>query len=136
MSVFTNPKISTYEAPLSISPKKVVISGSWSLVPTTSDAMTPCHLLRFRLHTWKQQVAVNLKQQITEACFDWVMKNENGQLQHFAVVKLTGQYTDSFSDDHFLQYISSVIVEQNQMILAINQAIVQQLHPGVGLDTS
>ena len=119
MSVFAPKKLCTYEAPMSISDSKAVVSGSWYLVENTSNAMDANLLLQFRLHKWKQQVG----SRITEACLDWVMKNENGQLRHYAIVKFHGQHFASFQNPAFLDHITQVLKEQNSMIIGIKNSI-------------
>jgi len=113
MSVFAHKKIRTYEAPMSISDTKAVVSGSWYLVESRSNAMDANYLLQFRLHKWSQQVETG----ITEACFDWVMKNENGQLRHYAIVKLHGQHFE------LQEHITDILEEQNSMVIGIKNSI-------------
>jgi len=117
MSVFAQKKICYYEAPMSINGGKAVLSGSWSIISSVGHAMNPNYLLQFRLHQWKQQIPD--KQEITEACFDWVIKNEKGQLRHYAIVKLYGQHFDSFNNSAFLGNIIQVLEEQNAIIMGV-----------------
>tara|TARA_B110000008_G_C16715783_1_gene462708 strand:+ start:365 stop:751 length:387 start_codon:yes stop_codon:yes gene_type:complete len=117
MSVFAQKKICYYEAPMSINGGKAVLSGSWSIISSVGHAMNPNYLLQFRLHQWKQQIPD--KQEITEACFDWVIKNEKGQLRHYAIVKLYGQHFDSFNNSAFLDNIIQVLEKQNAIIMGI-----------------
>jgi len=119
MSVFAQKKICYYEAPMSITGGKAVVSGSWSLISSVGQAMNPNYLLQFRLHQWKQQVGNEEKQEITDACFDWVIKNEKGQLRHYAIVKLYGQHYDSFNNSTFLDNVNKVLEEQNPIIVNI-----------------
>tara|TARA_B110001452_G_scaffold234630_1_gene213027 strand:+ start:2358 stop:2750 length:393 start_codon:yes stop_codon:yes gene_type:complete len=123
MSVFAQNKICSYEAPLSISDAKAVVSGSWSIVSSVGHAMDPNYLLQYRLHKWKQQVAKEGNQEITEACCDWVIKSEKGQLRHYAVVKLYGQHFASFNNSAFLDSINKVLEEQNAIIVGIKTTI-------------
>jgi len=129
MSVFAHKKICSYEAPLSISDSKVVVSGSWSIISSVDHAMDSNYLLQFRLHKWKQQVGKEEKQEITEACFDWVVKNEKGTLRHYAIVKLYGQHFDSFNNTAFLDNINTVLEEQNNIIVDINSSIDSAITP-------
>jgi len=117
MSVFAQKKICYYEAPMSINGGKAVLSGSWSIISSVGHAMNPNYLLQFRLHQWKQQIPD--KQEITEACFDWVIKNEKGQLRHYAIIKLYGQHFASFNNSAFLDNINKVLEEQNAIIIGI-----------------
>jgi len=119
MSVFAQQKICYYEAPMSINGGKAVVSGSWSIISSVGHAMNPNYLLQFRLNQWKQQVGKEEKQEITEACFDWVIKNEKGQLRHYAIVKLYGQHYDSFNNSAFLDNVNKVLEEQNAIIVNI-----------------
>jgi hypothetical protein len=119
MSVFAQKKICYYQAPMSINGGKAVVSGSWSIISFVGQAMNPNYLLQFRLHQWKQQVGKEEKQEITEACFDWVIKNEKGQLRHYAIVKLYGQHYDSFNNSAFLDNVNKVLEEQNAIIVNI-----------------
>lgn len=123
MSVFIHQKICSYEAPMSISDSKAVVSGSWSITTSTANSMNPNYLLQFRLHKWKQQVGQKENQEITEACFDWIIKNENGQLRHYAIIKLRGQHFDSFKNSAFLDSINQVLEEQNDIIVGIKSSI-------------
>tara|TARA_B110000285_G_scaffold60625_1_gene69585 strand:+ start:1409 stop:1801 length:393 start_codon:yes stop_codon:yes gene_type:complete len=123
MSVFVQKKISSYQAPMSISGSKAVVSGSWSIISSNDHAMNPNYLLQFRLHKWKQQVGNGEKQEITNACFDWVMRNENGKLRDYAVIKLYGQHFESFSNSTFLDNINIVLEEQNSIIVNIKTTI-------------
>ena len=102
---------------MSINGGKAVLSGSWSIISSVGHAMNPNYLLQFRLHQWKQQIPD--KQEITEACFDWVIKNEKGQLRHYAIVKLYGQHFDSFNNSAFLGNIIQVLEEQNAIIMGV-----------------
>tara|TARA_B110000977_G_C10872003_1_gene413974 strand:- start:377 stop:724 length:348 start_codon:yes stop_codon:yes gene_type:complete len=104
---------------MSINGGKAVVSGSWSIISFVGQAMNPNYLLQFRLHQWKQQVGKEEKQEITEACFDWVIKNEKGQLRHYAIVKLYGQHYDSFNNSAFLDNVNKVLEEQNAIIVNI-----------------
>ena len=117
MSVFAQKKICYYEAPMSINGGKAVLSGSWSIISSVGHAMNPNYLLQFRLHQWKQQIPD--KQEITEACFDWVIKNEKGQLRHYAIIKLYGQHFASFNNSAFLDNINKVLEEQNAIIMGV-----------------
>ena len=103
---------------MSINGGKAVVSGSWSII-SPEHAMNPNYLLQFRLHQWKQQVGKEEKQEITEACFDWVIKNEKGQLRHYAIVKLYGQHFGSFNNSAFSENIRKVLVSQNAIIVNI-----------------
>ena len=102
---------------MSINGGKAVLSGSWSIISSVGHAMNPNYLLQFRLHQWKQQIPD--KQEITEACFDWVIKNEKGQLRHYAIIKLYGQHFASFNNSAFLDNINKVLEEQNAIIIGI-----------------
>jgi hypothetical protein len=117
MSVFAQQKICYYEAPMSINGGKAVVSGSWYIISSVGHAMNPNYLLQFRLNQWKQQIPD--KQEITEACFDWVIKNEKGQLRHYAIVKLHGQHYDSFNNSAFLDNINKMLEDQNAVIVNI-----------------
>lgn len=101
---------------MSISGSKAVVAGSWSITSSNSNAMNPIYLLQLRLHKWQQQVDTK---ETTEACFDWVIKNEKGQLRHYAIVKLYGQHVDLFHNSTFLEDISNVLEEQNELIVGI-----------------
>ena len=88
---------------MSITGSKAVVAGSWSLTSSNLKAMNPNYLLQLRLHKWQQQVD---KKETTEACFDWVIKNEKGQLRHYAIVKLYGQHVDLFHNSKKFFYFT------------------------------
>jgi len=102
---------------MSINGGKAVLSGSWSIISSVGHAMNPNYLLQLRLRQWKQQIPE--KQEITEVCFDWVIKNEKDQLRHYAIVKLYGQHFHSFNNSAFLDNINKVLEEQNAIIMGI-----------------
>lgn len=121
MSVFTS-NIYVYEAPLGISEKKVVISGSWSSVSIASQYMDPSHVSHLRLHNWKQQY----DSKTTLMCIDFVVKDKKPVI----LIKMKdNSFRQCLENDTFLSYTNEIIKKRSKTIWSIYTAI-QQEQPG------
>lgn len=117
MSVLNRGKVHYFKAPLSISPTKVTVSGSWSTAPSPLP-MDPTQLFRLRVHVWKQQYRCN----VADVCMDWVITNESGVARHALVLQTTDlSIADCLQDEVFGSHIQNFI-NQNTAIIPIHTA--------------
>lgn len=118
MSVLAKKNIVYFEAPLSISEHKVALAGSWS--PTRkSKPMDGSHLLRMRLHVWRQQHQSN----VSNVCLDWVCTHESGSVKHTLVIKFEHpSFEACLRDATFDAHIHSIL-DQTRVIWPISNVV-------------
>ena len=129
MSRIQSRVVYAYRAPLSVSPNKVDMIGSWEKAPFEThfvSAMYSANWFHLRLSTWKQQ---DSDQQTSDVCLDWCAGMENGQLRHWALVKFSRDVRHLNTDAEFSQKIRQIISE-----CGLVRLIHPHMHPGAALD--
>ena len=105
MSVLATPVVTFYQAPLGISPSKVIVNGSWSAARFKGN-MNPRVLFRMRLHAWKQQY----ESRVAAACLDSVIMYESGSTKNMLILKLTDKnFSDCLQNETFMNNIQSIL---------------------------
>lgn len=134
MSVLTVRQWQQFSAPVFIGTRSS-LSGSWTRCQRVSpyqQAMAPTILFHLRLSTWKQQCPSG----VTDACLDWCVHAQDGQLKHTAQLKV-GMVDTDFSTILDQPAFAALIEEKLNRSPIVNDIAValgslQQAQPGVG----
>lgn len=109
------------------------MTGSWTRCQRVSpyeQAMAPNIVFHLRLSTWKQQGPTG----VTDACLDWCVHADEGQLKHTVQLKV-GMVDSDFADILDQSEFAALIQEKlnrSPIVKDIADALgsVQQAHPG------
>ena len=115
MSVFSN-NVYFFEAPVGVSERKVVISGSWITSSENNLHMDPTYMFHYRLHTWKQQ----FESKTSAMCVDLSIREKD---QVFIVLKMRDNAFEScLQNDDFLEHINNILSLHAHKIWAFKNA--------------
>ena len=132
MSVLTIRQWQQFSAPVFIGTRSS-LTGSWTRCQRVSpyeQAMAPNILFHLRLSTWRQQTPNG----VTDACLDWCVHAEDGQLKHTVQLKV-GMIDSDFADILVQTEFAALIQEKlnrSPIVKNIADALgsLQQAHPG------